>query len=1143
MGIKNLVVKSAGKAASQVSKLASLSPEELEKVDLKRNEYLSKLPDPTDTNASEITNRLLAANATEIYNAYLPQIRTLYLPINHTAEYGGREFDSQHNIRLINVTKWVVEKSEKSLDKLINVYAVLSNEEVNISLIFHRMVEETKVYLAVTNLKNTPNQSDISNYKTRLVEAVKGNFPGSELKDVEYSNLNFLAKNTEMSVAAASNIPTEKSEKFISQTIEKLLDGIVPQKAEEEYVTILMATPIMDVEERRLRLSEIYSGLAPYATWQTNFTLNDGRAFGASATVGVNVGASAGLQNTANQALTQTNSENDTNGHTEGNTNGESTSKTEGWGAGTSGTIGIGTNMLSPIQVSASGTLSVNHNWSTTKTKSTSKNVADSVSKTVGKAVSTTKGLAKGTNFGVNFGANFARASNVTATLGYGEGIIQNYTNYSVKHTLDLLEEQIKRYEVSLALGMWDFGAYVLSEDSNVANNVAHSYLALTQGTDSNLSTATINLWRGDLGESSQSAREIISYLQDLRHPMFGLNPDILSENDDFSVYPATVTATTPVSGKELAYSLNFPSKSISGLPVIETAAFGRSVSSYDILEPEIVSFELGKIFHMNHEENLTVKLSLNSMASHTFITGSTGSGKSNSIYQILKKTSSEFNIPFLVVEPAKGEYKNVFGKDVAVYGSNPKLTALLRINPFRFPNEIHVLEHLDRLVELFNACWPMYAAMPAILKEAMEEAYKSAGWDIESSENLKGDVYPNFADVLEKIEQVINESKYSADSKGDYSGALLTRVRSLTNGLNGQIFTNNDLSDAELFDSKVIVDLSRIGSVETKSLIMGLLVMKLNEYRMTSGKSNSALSHLTVLEEAHNLLKRTASEQSTESTNLVGKSVEMLANSIAEMRTYGEGFIIADQAPGLMDPSVIRNTNTKIIMRLPDQSDRELVGKSAGLNDDQIIELAKLPRGVAAVYQNEWIEPVLCKINKVQGEQEKYFYNPDEKIVSVQNVRSQLVQFLLQERVEEKLDFDINEIKKNISRLQLSKVDEDFLLDTIENYEEKLELGAQANNDFGNLSRKLSSILRTRERVNNIAIIVNNNSELTKELLKISEGIISDASRSAQIELCHCLMKDFSLRNDENEIRESIYKNWVDEIREGGTNNGRGVI
>ena len=170
-----------------------------------------------------------------------------------------------------------------------------------------------------------------------------------------------------------------------------------------------------------------------------------------------------------------------------------------------------------------------------------------------------------------------------------------------------------------------------------------------------------------------------------------------------------------------------------------------------------------------------------------------------------------------------------------------------------------------------------------------------------------------------------------------------------------------------------MIVDLCRVGSSETKALIMGMLVLKLQEYRMTSGGTNSELKHITVLEEAHNLLKRTSTEQPVEGGNLLGKSVEMLANSIAEMRTYGEGFIIADQAPGLLDMSVIRNTNTKIILRLPDQSDRELIGRAANLNENQIAELAKLPCGVAAVYQNEWIQPVLCKVEEFKCSEKAY--------------------------------------------------------------------------------------------------------------------------------------------------------------------------
>ena len=565
----------------------------------------------------------------------------------------------------------------------------------------------------------------------------------------------------------------------------------------------------------------------------------------------------------------------------------------------------------------------------------------------------------------------------MTATVGKNEGITQSFTNHNISHALKVLEEQMKRFEKGTAMGMWEFAAYVLSEDQNIANNVAHTYLALTQGEESFMSQSSVNLWRGDLGESSGDAEEIVAYLRELRHPLFGLNPNLLLADSTFSVYPSIVTSTVPLTGQELAFSLNFPRKSIPGLPILECAEFGRNIAKFDEEDVTDKMLHLGDIFHMYHKEDVPVNLNQNSLASHVFVTGSTGSGKSNTIYQLLNEGRKN-GLKFLVVEPAKGEYKHVFGNhdDVSVYGTNPQLTPLLRLNPFSFPKEIHILEHLDRLVEIFNVCWPMYAAMPAVLKKAVEQSYQDCGWNLLESTNPYGRLYPNFNDIADNIKTIIDSSEYDDENKGAYKGALLTRIESLTNGINGLIFSNDELTNEHLFDSNVIVDLSRVGSTETKSLLMGILVLKLQEYRMANGDMNAELKHITVLEEAHNLLNRTSTEQMAESANLLGKSVEMLANAIAEMRTYGEGFIIADQAPGLMDLSVIRNTNTKIIMRLPDFSDRDLVGKSANLNDDQIIELAKLPKGVAAVYQNEWIQPVLCKVEKVEYDKTDYQYN-----------------------------------------------------------------------------------------------------------------------------------------------------------------------
>ncbi|MGN0386208.1 MAG: helicase HerA domain-containing protein [Lachnospiraceae bacterium] len=1101
MGIvKNWVVKAGQKAGDKVATLSQLSPAQLSQVQILKDKYMSEMPDPAnDPQAVELTARLMAENGVQIYNSYLSQIKQLYIPVDSMAEY-GRPFEPNFNIRYFNITKWVTDTEENSIEKLVNVYAVLSNENCNIALVFNRVKTQTNVYLAVVNTLNAADNYDINSFASRVESAIRGNFPGAEIgvdghgKPGE-GRIPCLSRIKDSSVAIATNVPTEKSEKFISQTIEKLLDGIVPKNSQEDYTIILLATPVNDVEERKQELSRIYSGLFPYAQWSTNYTYTQTDSQTGTATIGVNVGASAGIQRginetttssnsdteqnsnsqtdsntdtkTTNESVSQTNSKNetvtdsisdtvtDTVGQNEStavaigtnetitNTVGEGTNVTGTIGANQSVTSGVGVNSTTKIgsdlglvsgnigtsshldttmgfseslatgkttslsEALAKGTSEVN---TTTQGKMTSyavsamtghstaqgvgtaiaKTAGSSAANSVGRALTSstsraiTNGIAKAvgtansTNFGANVGANFARSSSVTATIGKNEGITQNFANFEILHALEVLKEQMKRYETGTALGMWDFAAYVVSDDFNVANNVAHSYLALTQGEESYMSSCAVNLWRNDLDTEKDKAHEICEYLLDLRHPQFGLNPDITDKDKTFFVYPAAVTATATLSGKELAYSLNFPRKSIAGLPVFECAEFGRNVSTFDNIYDRLDSkIHLGNIFHMHNTEAAQVELSMNSLASHTFVTGSTGSGKSNTVCKIIEEVWRNGG-KFLVIEPAKGEYKNLFGNDpeISVYGTNPKLMPLLKINPFSFPKSIHVLEHLDRLVEIFNVCWPMYAAMPAVLKNAIEKSYEDCGWNLETSENPYGeDLYPTFADVAKNIRKIIDSSEYDTENKGAYKGSLLTRLNSLTNGINGLIFRNDEIPAEQLFDQNVIVDLSRVGSSETKSLLMGVLVLKLQEYRMNNAVMNVPLRHVTVLEEAHNLLKRTSTEQSAEGANLLGKSVEMISNAIAEMRTYGEGFIIADQAPGLLDMAAIRNTNTKIIMRLPDLDDRKLVGKAASLNDNQITELAKLPRGVAAVYQSEWIQPVLCKIDKMKTAEEFYKY------------------------------------------------------------------------------------------------------------------------------------------------------------------------
>ncbi|MBP3803426.1 MAG: ATP-binding protein [Oribacterium sp.] len=485
------------------------------------------------------------------------------------------------------------------------------------------------------------------------------------------------------------------------------------------------------------------------------------------------------------------------------------------------------------------------------------------------------------------------------------------------------------------------------------------------------------------------------------------------------------VTATSYVGTDELSNVIAFPKKSLQGIPVVAGVSFGREPYSLNPIENDLY---IGNSYHLHEEiKNQKIEISTKELSKHTFITGSTGSGKSNTIYWMLEKLVNKQK-KFMVIEPAKGEYKSIIGQNdkVCVYGTNPlkRDSKLLKINPFSFPvEEIHILEHLDRLVEIFNVCWPMYAAMPAILKDSIERAYMVAGWNLSTSENKYGfPLFPTFGDVMIQTRKVLEESDYSNDNKGDYVGALVTRIKSLTNGINGLIFCSEEIDGKDLFDENVIVDLSRIGSTETKSLIMGLLILKLQEYRMQNSNPDTELWHVTVLEEAHNILKRTSSEQSMDSANLLGKSVEMLSNAIAEMRTYGEGFIIADQSPGLLDLSVIRNTNTKILMRLPEYEDRLLVGKASGLNDAQIDELGRLEMGVASVHQSGWIEPVLCKIvdYKSQGEILKGDCNKKREDEPLENESSKsdrkLIDLLMKKEIYRKCDrTDIDSLRSTI--------------------------------------------------------------------------------------------------------------------------------
>lgn len=774
--------------------------------------------------------------------------------------------------------------------------------------------------------------------------------------NIKLENNNNVFPNNPQNVAYVNILPSQRGSGEFVQGLEKFIDTM----RGSEYICEIIASPVSDteVQNRMNGFEELHSALFPFSKKTSSHGHNQGQTLTEGITESISDSISTGISRAT----------------------GMNTSHNRGKNSG----INLGMFML----------LNFGYTTGTQEGWQEGTNVTDTENTSRGKTTSS------------------ARNIGTSQTTGTTDNLTIEFRNKSIENLLEKLDKHIKRMKAGSSYGVWEVATYFMSEKKTTAAIAASTYRSILLGEETGIEKSNFTLF--DCADSKTLViQESLTFCE---HPVFRI-PMFESGADSVRISPSSY-----INGKELALLMNFPRKSVNGVMVTEMAEFGRNVLSSD--KPSRL-IEMGHVFHMGQEQKETpVTLNIDSLTSHCFITGSTGSGKSNTVYKLIDEVS-RYGIPFLVVEPAKGEYRNEFRKipDINLFSTNPYIDQTLKLNPFAFCQGIHVLEHLDRIVEIFNGCWEMYAAMPAILKEAIEKAYESKGWDLLNSVfTASGEpVFPTFIDVLHELPQIINSSEYSAETKGDYIGALVTRVNSMTNGIYGQIFCDEfEVDNETLFDENTVIDLSRVGSSETKALIMGIVVLKLTEYRMTKAQhGNTELRHLTILEEAHNILKNSKNSPSTTgNNNVVAKSVEMIVNSIAEMRTYGEGFIIVDQSPTSVDIAAIKNTNTKIIMRLPEREDGDIAGHSVSLSEQQIDELAKLEMGVAVFMQNNWAEPVLTKVAKASNQYEGY-----EKPVTFEQLREfrSLALSILIEQFIKTDEYNIEKVIRKIEQFDIS--------------------------------------------------------------------------------------------------------------------------
>jgi hypothetical protein len=522
-------------------------------------------------------------------------------------------------------------------------------------------------------------------------------------------------------------------------------------------------------------------------------------------------------------------------------------------------------------------------------------------------------------------------------------------TNKTADYISKQLDEMHQRAQNGKGIGMWRVGTTLLSRESATCDKVACIYSGMISGEKSHIDPIQAHKVKNSI------------------NPLSVANDAFLSGHPLGAAYSGLYTYLTSA---ELALMAGLPLYEVSSLLVEEFSDYGRSQLSRN----QSQGIEIGKIVDRSVETSTPVYLTPAQLNRHCFVTGATGSGKSNTMRHLLCRGWEELKVPFLVIEPVKSEYrqlKNII-PSLQVYTLGHHRGQSLTLNPFDFETEVGLVSHIDHLKAAFNASLGMYSSMPFILEEILYKVYEQFGWDLGKGTNeflersaeqlgvspdgpIRDLFLPRLSDLLPLVENVIKGFFPSmTDYGGSLLGALRARLTSLTKGTKGRFLNvRNSVPMEWLLKQPCILEIWPFADNEEKAFIMALILIKLYEFRESqhlAGYRPKGLEHLVVIEEAHRLLAKPQG-QSEYGSNSRAKGVEVFADILAEIRSYGQGIIIVDQIPSKLIPDVIKNTDVKIVHRLVAKDDRELIGASMAIEDLQLRDLARQKPGLATVY------------------------------------------------------------------------------------------------------------------------------------------------------------------------------------------------
>lgn len=423
----------------------------------------------------------------------------------------------------------------------------------------------------------------------------------------------------------------------------------------------------------------------------------------------------------------------------------------------------------------------------------------------------------------------------------------------------------------------------------------------------------------------------------------------------------------------------------------------------------------------------------------HAFIAGVPGAGKTNTMLYLVTTLwrDTKQHIPFLVLEPAKQEYRaltQIEGmEDLLVFSPGADTYFPLHINPFEFPVGLTLAEHIANLNAVFAGAFELPPPSPHFIDTCIEKVYVEKGWNVnERNDGTKE--YPTLQELYNSLEIAVKESHYQGETLGNLQSVLEVRIGSLLKREIGNVYNvrQSIIPPEEWLERPIIIELEALGEgpANFMSLLISTLIREVLKIKKVNGKKidpetaqigdKKEIQHIIFYEEAHNLIGPITESPDGMSVNPKISATKYLVKMLAEVRALGEGIVIADQLPTVMAPEVLKNTGLKIGHRITAQDDRGLLGSTMSASADQLEEQGTFRTGEALIFYEGLLKPFKMRMHEWEkgvskskydspSNQQMYERLKDTPIFKMQIEKSN---FIIQEKME--AEFDVLRKKAN---------------------------------------------------------------------------------------------------------------------------------